>query len=278
MKRLACLLTTALALGAGPLRAFYHLDVALDYHTTNGWRFTLYDLNYGNLPLEGNPVFVPWYSLFRIPNHPAYTNLLGPPERFAWILPETPAFGLPYLGFSAEGIASGTFANNELSIRLTRVVGPGHCAGYETDPFGSFIAWWNTRDGLDASDTRRLATGPGTHRHLNWAFELAGRYALHFQIEGRLRAAPQTTARSEAVVLFDVEPPPAPWLQMTAPVGGGATVLTLESIPTLPCRIETTTDLRTWSPFTNFVPTAASTSLTVTGEKAAFFRAALQVP
>ena len=278
MKRLACLLTAALALSPGPLRAFYHLDVAIDYHATNGWRFTLHDLNYGNLPLEENPVFVPWYSLFRIPNHPAYTNLLGSPDRFAWIIPETPAFGLPYLGFSAEGIASGTFANNELSVRLTRVVGPGHCSGYETDPFGNFIAWWNTRDGLDTNDTRRLATGSGTHRHLNWAFEQAGRYALHFQVEGRLRASPQTTARSEAVVLFDVEPPPAPRLQMSAPVGGVATVLALASIPTLPCRIETTTDLRTWIPFTNFVPSSSTSSFSVTRDGTAFFRAAIQVP
>ncbi len=278
MKSLACLSIAALALCASPVRAFYHLDVAIDYHATNGWRFTLHDLNYGHLALPENPVFVRWYSLYRIPNHPAYTNLLGAPDRFAWVIPETPAFGLPYLGFSAEGVASGTFVNNEIQLQLTRVDGPGQFSAYETDPFGNFVIWWNTRDGIDTIDQRKLNVGPGTHRHLNWAFSHAGRYAVHFRVQARLRASQESVTSPETVVLFDVEPPPGPRLKLAAAAAPSSITLTLDSIPTIPCTIESATNQNDWTTLTNFIPHGSSTTFEFPNHGTRLFRALLQVP
>ncbi len=278
MKRHVALVVALLASGATPLRAFYHLDVAIEYHATNGWRFTLYDLNYGHLALPENPVFVPWYSLFRIPSHPAYTNRLGAPDRFAWVIPETPVFGLPYLGLSAEGVASGLFVSNAIHLQLTRVAGPGHFSAYETDPFGNFVTWWNTHDGISTNEQHALHVGPGTHRHLNWAFSQAGRYAVHFRVKARFRGASEDVTSPEAIVLFEVEPPPAPTLKLAAATATAALTLTLDSIPTLPCTIESATNQNHWTSLTNFVPTGASTTFQLLNQGTRFYRAQLQVP
>jgi surface-anchored protein len=98
----------------------------------------------------------------------------------------------PFLGLSAEGIASGVFAGNLLRFSLIAVEGPGHFSlwretsggpGFESRPgfVGIPIA---SSDGIDANDFVDLPVG--LHEHVNWGFSAPGRYDVTFSATGEL--------------------------------------------------------------------------------------------
>jgi len=98
-----------------------------------------------------------------------------------WILPQNPYSGVPYVGVSAERIPGGTF-NDPMTIRLTRVEGPGQFILWQTLGLGQFDVRMDTRDGVDANDSIEIFVGG--HAHYNWGFTTSGVYRAYFQARG----------------------------------------------------------------------------------------------
>lgn len=120
-----------------------------------------------------------------------------------WILPQNPYAGVPYVGVSSERIPAGVF-NDPLTVRLTRVEGPGQFLVWQAGSFGRFDVVMDTRDGLSASD--RLTIPAGGHAHYNWGFTTSGVYRAYFQAEGRLTGQTTNTVSPETPFTFHILP------------------------------------------------------------------------
>jgi len=112
-----------------------------------------------------------------------------------WILPQTQNPNLLYLGVGAEEADAGTFdlwnpgdargANNSarwLELSLVSVSGPGAFSVWQTDQFGSPIAYISTAETLTGGN--RLFVQEGGHSHYNWGFTSLGTYDVTFQVRG----------------------------------------------------------------------------------------------
>lgn len=120
-----------------------------------------------------------------------------------WILPQNPYSGVPYVGVSAESIPAGAFGD-PMTIRLTRVEGPGQFLLWQTVEFGQFEIRMDTRDGIDSSDF--LSIPVGGHAHYNWGFTTSGVYRAYFQAEGRLTGQTTNTVSPETPFTFHILP------------------------------------------------------------------------
>ncbi len=128
---------------------------------------------------------------------------LGNEGESLWILPQNPYAGVPYIGVSSEQIPAGIFSD-PLSVRLTRVEGPGHFLVWQAGSFGGFDVVMDTRDGISASD--HLTILVGGHAHYNWGFTTSGVYRVYFQAEGRLVGQTTNTVSPETPFTFHVLP------------------------------------------------------------------------
>ncbi len=120
-----------------------------------------------------------------------------------WILPQSAYSGVPYVGISAEGILPGTF-NDPMTIRLTRVEGPGHFLLWQTLGFGQFDVRMDTRDGIDSNDSIDILVGG--HAHYNWGFSTNGLYRLYFQVLGERGGEATNTVSAETPFTFHIQP------------------------------------------------------------------------
>ena len=100
-----------------------------------------------------------------------------------WILPQSPYTGVPYVGVSAEQVPSGVF-NDPLTLKLTRLEGPGHFILWQAGSFGGFDVKMDTRDGIGSNESITLPVGG--HAHYNWGFTTSGVYRAYFQASGVL--------------------------------------------------------------------------------------------
>ena len=120
-----------------------------------------------------------------------------------WILPQSPYPGLPYVGISAERLTPGTF-NDPISIRLTRIEGPGHFILWQSSSFGIFDIKMDSRDGIDAND--QVTPAVGGHEHHNWGFTTNGVYRLYFQAAAMRAGQSTNTLSPETPFTFHVLP------------------------------------------------------------------------
>ncbi len=148
-----------------------------------------------------------------VPADPQY-SFLGSAGTIYYVAPQdeadAEAVDTIFLGINAEEIATGIFENDEISLELTGVTGPGDFFGYEVDGLGSPNVLFNSADGLP--DT--LTLGVGSHRHLNWAFTQPGDYELTFLAYGTLdtggQIGPDQVSQSDpAGYTFEVIPEPS---------------------------------------------------------------------
>ncbi|MBL9170963.1 MAG: choice-of-anchor M domain-containing protein [Verrucomicrobiales bacterium] len=278
--RALCVAWLLCLLGAGRGHGFYHLDLEVNYDPAAGWSFSIYDLNYGRLKLEENPVLVPYWSLVKIPAVSDPHSLYGAAGGHVWLIPESPVLGLPFLGFSAEGISRGIFVNNSIQLRLLAVEGPGHMATYSTDPFGRVTPAWNTRDGLGSNDVQILSVGPGTHRHVNWLFSHPGRYAVQFEAKGSLRSGQVAEVKSTGWIWFDVQPPPGPRFELISASTDHPAAIVVETTPGLPLRIETSVNGFEWNLLSEVTPVQPRVPIASIDRTPpmTLFRAAILVP
>ena len=120
-----------------------------------------------------------------------------------WILPQNPYAGVPYVGVSAETVASGVF-NDPFTLTLTRLEGPGQFIVWQAGSFGSIDVKLDTRDGISPNDYLTLPVGG--HAHYNWGFTTNGIYRAYFQAAGVLVGQSTNTVSPETPFTFHVQP------------------------------------------------------------------------
>jgi surface-anchored protein len=125
-------------------------------------------------------------------------------------LPESHAVaesqGTPFLGIGAEEIDTGIFENDDITLTLTGLSGPGQFSLYRLE-LGSPVVFMASSDGITSADSivLNLATG---HEHFNFAFSASGLYDITFEVSA-IDAATQTAVTDEATFSFHVIPEPA---------------------------------------------------------------------
>src|SRR4029450_41638 len=115
---------------------------------------------------------------------PAGFSFLGSSGDPIWILPQTQNEELLYLGYGGDGIPTGVFVGNQVTVALKRVEGPGDFFSYKTDTFGNPVVYFNTRDGITTNDVTTVQAGGDAH--LSWAFTAPGTYNVVLQASGTL--------------------------------------------------------------------------------------------
>ncbi len=242
-----------------PARA-QHVHVQLSF-ASQQWHLFIYDFDFGDYEAADVPFHV-GHPAFGFVAANAFTNFLGPAGGGAWTLPEVENAELLYLGIGTQGIAPGTFVNNQIRLELRSLSGPGHFALYNVDPFGSPVVHMNSRDGIDlAADSIALASSGG-HVHVNWAFSAPGTYHVGLGARGVLAGSSQTNASPTVDYTFIVRDIPwRPRLSLARGPGGTNALLTVQTKPGCHCALECTTNFSNWTVLTNFISASASTTV-----------------
>ncbi len=95
-------------------------------------------------------------------------------------LSDSDATNSPFLGVAAEEIENDVFVNDEITVSLVDVVGPGEMTVWSN---GNGVIF----DSLDGFDDDVLSGFPvGTHTHFNYAFSAAGNYEVTLSATGTL--------------------------------------------------------------------------------------------
>jgi surface-anchored protein len=158
-------------------------------------------------------------SFSLVPSDARY-SFLGAGGSPVFILPQVENPSLIFLGVGAEEIEAGLFQQDQITLTLRAIAGPGSFAGYSVDGFGNPAIHFNSRDGLDAND--RIAVTAGGHSDINWAFSAPGSYRLTFEASGSL-AGGGMLASGPVDFHFAVVPEPSTW----ALLGMGALALAM---------------------------------------------------
>jgi surface-anchored protein len=159
-------------------------------------------------------------SIRVVPDDPAF-SFLGAPGSFFHLFPQIEDPTIPFIGLSTDELPPGTFVGEGITLSLDAVTGPGHFALYQTDPFGTPTVFYNTRDGIDASDSLFLAVG--IDDHFNWAFSEPGDYFVSLIASAELIGGGSVVSPLDALQ-FQVVPEPSVWTLLVPGVLGIALV------------------------------------------------------
>jgi surface-anchored protein len=197
----ACGLALAVCADDLPVLTTGHNDVGVNYED-GAWDLHVHAEDLG-MEYEPGGVWLKVGGSARttVPSAPEF-SFLGTAGGTIWILPAIQKPDLLFLGLGTEEIASGIFSNDTVRLALTSVDGPGDFIAYQLDAFGTPGVFFNSRDGLGASDFRTLTAGG--HTHVNWAFTAPGRYRIGLQASGVLTTNHETTTSEVVTYLFDV--------------------------------------------------------------------------
>jgi surface-anchored protein len=208
---------TALLLAAAMLTSFSvtaqtifdegDTDIGIGYVIGDGWDLHIHQEE----PPPGIEV-EPADGLLRV-NGSAQTTVpagaswsfLGSAGSPVWILPQNNTAGLLYLGWATEEITDGIFVNDEVTLTLKSVSGPGDFSVFSTTVFGPTVRM-NSGDGITALD--RLILPTGTHEHYNVGFTAPGDYTVAFEASGTLVDGNLFTASGDVEYFFTVVPEP----------------------------------------------------------------------
>ena len=138
-----------------------------------------------------------------VPSIPGF-GFLGSPGDGIYILPQDEKEGVLFLGIAGDEIESGVFQNDQVTLNLSSVEGPGSVFLYSTDAFGTPTKYFDSRDGISEED--QFPVSVGGHSHQNWAFSSPGVYRIGLNASGVL--ADGTPVNSEDTeFLFEVLSP-----------------------------------------------------------------------
>ncbi|MCD0460914.1 choice-of-anchor M domain-containing protein [Roseiconus lacunae] len=160
-------------LGHGDIGLAYDgSELELHYHFGNG---AVLD----GTPLVGDAEYAPDEAFVRVGQNtmvettgsiPFLGTTAGDP---VWVLPQSNTPGVPFLGIATEEL-DGTFSG--ASLTMTSFSGPGEFALWQSSSLGGLNVFWQSNNGLDATDT--LALSIGGHDHYNYGFTEAGTYDI----------------------------------------------------------------------------------------------------
>lgn len=129
---------------------------------------------------------------------------VGTGEGF-WLLPQSEDPAKPFLGIAAEELETGIFANDQVTLALTGLTGPGDFSLWQTDGFGTPTFFMSSSDGgIDAADSVLL--NAGAHAHYNWGFTAPGLYEVTFTASGDLVGGGPTSGTGTYSFLVAPEP------------------------------------------------------------------------
>lgn len=120
-----------------------------------------------------------------------------------WLLPQVQNPSLLWLGIGGEEIESGIFVDEQVSLNLIDVRGPGQFSLFSNGVFGDPNVLMATSDGISAADTMTVFVG--SHAHYNWAFTAAGYYEIDFEAVGTLVDGNVVTSSGPVTYYFGVE-------------------------------------------------------------------------
>ena len=154
-------------------------------------------------------IAVPHASATERPAPAAWDFIGNPAGETFWVLPEShsvaEAQGAPFLGIGAEAVNTGVFVNDDITLSLTGVSGPGHFCLYQVE-LGSPVVYMASHDGITDADAAVIALSTG-HGHFNFGFSSAGFYDVTLQISA-VEATTGALVSDEATFGFQVIPEP----------------------------------------------------------------------
>lgn len=109
-------------------------------------------------------------------------SFIGEAGESMWMLPLTQDPALLWPGWSTEPLAKGRFQDDEVSLNLVDVAGPGDAVLWTVRNFGEPVPFASSRDGLPDA----IPVGVPAHVHSFWAFTAPGAYTLTWQAAGTL--------------------------------------------------------------------------------------------
>lgn len=221
---LAALLATGLTTQAQTTLYDGHTDIGIDYDSAlDEWNL---HVHYEATDTEFSPptdalLFVKNTAYGTVPSG-AQWSFLGAEGSDLWTLPKAQDPNRLFLGFGAEEIPDGTFLDDQFTITLKGVTGPGNLSVFDTDSFGSPIVWMNSADGIDGSDSRILPSG--AHSHINWSFTAPGDYTVLFEASAFRASDSLFSSSGDVAYNFHVEAVPEPGAMALGGLSGLALV------------------------------------------------------
>jgi surface-anchored protein len=180
-----------------------HVDVGVGYEAGE-WDLHVHDEE-RDIEYEPDIVVleVHGHGMRKVPDDPRY-GFLGKAGRPIWVLPEVEDHDLLFLGLAAEEVETGVFVDDQITLSLKSVTGPGEFFLYHTDALGTPVVSMNSADGVDEGDARMLVAG--SHSHANWVFTSPGSYRIGLQASGVLTSDGSVSTSEIAEYRFEVEP------------------------------------------------------------------------
>ncbi|MFY1636505.1 choice-of-anchor M domain-containing protein [Solwaraspora sp. WMMB335] len=134
---------------------------------------------------------------------PSGFEFIAPVDSTVWIAPETNPNGPDkparlWPGFSTESIALGAIDDDETSLTLVGVDGPGALELFTNPPpFGGDVTrlWSSDESGFESFTVGR------THMHANWAFTAAGTYEVTVEASVAISGVTQTDTATYTFVV-----------------------------------------------------------------------------
>lgn len=143
-----------------------------------------------------------------ITNFPDGYGFVAPAGTAVWLAPEVQQPDQIWPGFSTESVPVGTLDNDDTTLTLLGVEGPGDVELWQTGSFGAVQRLWSSDEAGLKSFTRK-----NVHMHANWAFTAAGTYHLTVKADAAVAGA---STSDTAVYTFvvgdlpsDIDPAPS---------------------------------------------------------------------
>jgi len=219
MKTIHCLLII-MSLFVNPVFAAVYTEGHADIGLGEGDELEMHFHAHDNAVIDGIAIaeqeFEPDEVVTIVPDTTKFSRPVGANWDFlgnasgadTWRLPASSQAAItenaPFLGIGAEEVESGVFVNDEMTLTLIDVVGPGYFSLYRTS-FNTPTAYMASFGGISAADS--IVVAAGGHSHYNYGFSQLGIYDVTFEVSA-VNSTTQETETSRATYTFNVVPEP----------------------------------------------------------------------
>lgn len=216
---LAAIALTSLSLTAQTVFDEGDTDIGIGYDIVEGWDLHVHQEEPPpGIEVEAADALLQVNASAQTVAPPGH-GFLGSAGSPVWLLPQNNTAGLLYLGWATEEITDGVFVNDEVTLTLKSVSGPGNFSVFSSTLLGPTVLM-DSSDGIGALDRLVLATG--THEHYTVGFTAPGDYTVAFEASGTLVDGNLFTTSGDVDYFFTVVPEPT-----TAALAGVGTAAVL---------------------------------------------------